>query len=202
MFINYSFNRMQRKSSTISLFLLIACFHLSAQHSFINGGFEGTPQDATVPQGWMICEEGTTPDILPGPWGVYNEPSQGSSFIGLITRPDASFESIGQRFASALTEGGCYQVGLDIAQSPTYTGYNQAIKLRIWLGTELCDRRQLLLETNYINSEEWIPHLISFTAEAAHHYIIIEAYAGGKFKLKKGNVLIDNLTPIVSCDKT
>lgn len=193
---------MQRKSSTISLFLLVVSLQLSAQHHFINGGFEGTPQDATVPQGWMICEEGTTPDILPGPWGVYNEPAQGNSFIGLITRPDGSFESIGQRFSQALIKGNCYQVGLDIAQSPTYTGYNQEIKLRVWLGTELCDRNQLLLETNFISSEEWIPHVINFTAESEHHYIIIEAYSGGKFKIKRGNVLIDNLTPIFSCDKT
>ena len=69
-----------------------------------NASFEGVPQDATTPSGWQECELGTTPDILPGFWNVYTEASDGETFIGLITRDDGSFESIGQRLSSPLKE--------------------------------------------------------------------------------------------------
>ena len=42
-----------------------------------NPSFEGEPKDATTPIGWLECEKGTTPDILPGFWGVYLQPYDG-----------------------------------------------------------------------------------------------------------------------------
>ena len=193
---------MQRKSILFSVLLALGLSPLMSQHSFINAAFEGTPQDATVPQGWYICEEGSTPDILPGPWGVYNEAAEGETYIGLITRPDGSFESIGQRMNEPLITGECYDLYVDLATSHSYTGYNESIKLRIWLGTNKCERTQLLLESDFITVESWIPHKINFTAEAAHQYIIIEAYTGSKSKRKRGNILVDNLSSIRLCKRT
>ena len=66
---------------------LPAWFQAGAQHiTILNSSFEGEPADATVPQGWMACQEGTTPDILPGYWGVYTYPANGDTYLGLITR--------------------------------------------------------------------------------------------------------------------
>ena len=63
-----------------------AWFQVVAQHiTVINESFEGEPADATMPQGWMGCQEGTTPDILPGYWGVYTHPADGDTYLGPVS---------------------------------------------------------------------------------------------------------------------
>jgi len=199
-FINDTLNAMQHKSMTFLIIALLAIGQITAQHSVINSSFEGEPQDATVPQGWLICAPGSTPDILPGVWGVYNDVVDGNTFIGLITRPDGSFESIGQRLSEPLVSGKCYETSIMLAHSTTYTGYNNPIKLRIWLGTSHCDKVQLILESDFIESQDWIPHKVKFTAEKAHVYLILEAYhPHGRIK---GNILLDQLGVIYDCDRT
>ncbi len=199
-FINDTLNAMQYKSMTFLIIFLVVTSVLQAQHSVINPSFEGEPQDATVPQGWLICAPGSTPDILPGVWGVYNEVMDGDTYIGLITRPDGSYESIGQRLSAPLVAEKCYQTSIMLAHSSTYTGYNNPIKLRIWLGKTHCDRAQLILESDYIDSQDWVPHKVKFTAEGAYPYIILEAYhPRGKIM---GNILLDQLGVIYDCDRT
>ena len=45
----------------------------------------------------MPCEDFTTPDILPGFWGEYNEANHGETYVGMITRANGTYESIGKR---------------------------------------------------------------------------------------------------------
>ena len=116
------------------LFCCIWSSGLQAQIYLNNASFEGEPQDATVPVGWFPCARGTTPDILPGPWGVTTESSDGDTYVGLITREDGTWESIGQRLKSPVKPRECYTFTLDLAHSDTYSGYNNPLKLRIWGG--------------------------------------------------------------------
>ena len=164
-----------------------------------NASFEGEPQDATVPVGWFECAPGTTPDILPGPWGVHLESSEGDTYMGLITRRDGSYESVGQRLSKTLKAKECYAFTLDLAHSETYSGYNAAIKLRIWGGKTHCAKDQLLKETDFIKNTDWETHSVRFSPKQDINYIIIEAYyKDGRFS-HQGNVLIDNISPIKSC---
>jgi len=168
----------------------------------LNASFEGEPRDATVPRGWMICTEGTTPDILPGPWGVYTEPTDGDTYVGLITRDNGTFESIGQKLTEKLHKGTCYEMSLDVARSDMYAEYHDPIKLRIWCGKKKCERGQLILETDFITNTEWRKIKFKFTAESDMQYIILEAfYKEGSFS-HRGNVLIDNVSPIMQCVRT
>ncbi|MCB0682774.1 MAG: hypothetical protein KDC32_18010, partial [Saprospiraceae bacterium] len=67
-----------RRLPLLALALLLGSVSGIAQIPFQNPSFEGDePQDATVPAGWFPCKEGTTPDILPGVWGVHTEPAEG-----------------------------------------------------------------------------------------------------------------------------
>jgi hypothetical protein len=67
-----------RLSLNLSLLLSLS---LKAQTiELFNPSFEEEAQDATTPQGWSACKEGTTPDILPGFWGVYTMPSDGETY--------------------------------------------------------------------------------------------------------------------------
>lgn len=164
-----------------------------------NASFEGMPQDATVPAGWFGCELGTTPDILPGAWGVYQEASEGDTYVGLITRDDGTWESVGQRLSSPLKAKDCYTFTIDLARSKTYETYNNPLKLRIWGGNDRCTKSQLLLQTDYIKETDWETYEVDFTAKSALNYILIEAYyKDGSFSYR-GNVLVDNISPIKKC---
>lgn len=184
------------------IFLSLGCAVLSGGAQIIylnNASFEGEPQDATVPVGWFPCAEGTTPDILPGPWGVYEEASEGETYVGLIIREDGSWESIGQRLSEPLQKGDCYVFSIDLARSGTYAGYNGPLKLRIWGGRRKCDQTQLLFESPLIESSDWTTFNVDFFVDKDLNYIMLEAYRQEEGVGHRGNMLIDHISPIKKC---
>lgn len=194
--------------SSLVLFLFVnAAF---AQIKLQNASFEGEPQDATTPVAWHPCEAFTTPDILPGQkdgkdiWGVYNEASEGDTYVGIITRPNGTFESIGQRTSEPLLPGECYTFTIDVSHSMTYTGYGKPIRLRVWGGSTQCDKTLMIGKTGFIEEEEW--ETVEFTITPAEgapiNYIILEAYYTDKDdNSRMGNILLDNISDIVKCKR-
>jgi hypothetical protein len=182
------------------VFLMLGVFSLSAQAKLQNGSFEGDePQDATTPAGWHPCKEGTTPDILPGVWGVYTEASEGETFVGLITRDDGSYESIGQRLSQPLKTKECYELSIDLAHSKTYSGYNGPVKLRVLGGQSKCGRDQVIAISETIDHTDWETYSFEFVPKVPINYLIIEAhYKDGPFS-HRGNILIDNIQPVKQC---
>jgi hypothetical protein len=174
---------------------------LPAQIHLVNPSFEGDePQDATVPAGWHPCKPGTTPDVLPGVWGVFNEPSEGETFVGIITRADGSWESIGQRLPESVGPNECYAITVDLAHSKTYAGYNDPIKLRIWGGRiDKCEKFQLLAESPFVDHADWKTYSFQFVPKEPIHYIVLEAFYSDEHFSHQGNILIDNLRPIKVC---
>ena len=171
-----------------------------AQINLVNPSFEDEPKDATLPKGWHPCKRGSTPDILPGFWKVYKEPSDGKSYIGLITREDGSWESIEQRLNKAIKANECYKFSIDLARSKSYEQYNLPIRLRIWGAKTKCKKGQLLGEINHIDYTDWKTHDIQFYATDRINYIILEAYyTKGMLVPYKGNVLIDNISTFERC---
>ncbi len=181
--------------------VLFLVFMANGQIAFNNPSFEDEPADATVPMGWFACERGTTPDILPGPWGVEMDSEEGETFVGLITRSDGSFESIGQRLSTTLEKNNCYEFTLSLASCDTYSGFNSRVRLRIWAGTKKCKKTQLLYESDVVDNTEWKDHKVSFTAKKNLKYIIIEAYHPDDLPPVKGHILIDNISNILICSK-
>lgn len=193
------------KSLYVILFILIfsgSVINLSiAQITVINPSFEDTPADATTPHGWHKCNESTTPDILPGFWGVYTESAQGNTYIGMITRSDGSYETIGQRLSKTCKKQECYVASIELAHSKTYTGFNKAIKLQIYLGDSKCNTEQLIFESPIIKHVNWKKYPIKFTPKENYDYIIIRAYHPRNGKPIKSNILIDNFSSIEICPK-
>ena len=183
-------------------FVLLFNSFLFGQSTFNNPSFEGEPQDATVPVGWVGCEPDTTPDILPGYWGVYNEPADGDTFIGLITRRNNTYESITQRLKQPLLKDKCYVFAIDLAHSRTYSGYNGNIILKVWGGNSKCEKAQLLYETEAIKNINWQNHNIQFRPKNEMRYIIFEAnFEKGTTKPYNGNLLMDNISAIKWCGR-
>lgn len=182
-------------------FLLINVINCVGQVTLSNPSFEGQPADATMPSAWYAESDGTTPDILPGYWGVYNDASDGETFIGLITRSDGSFESIGQRLESSLVNDLCYNFKIDLSYSNNYSGFNKPIHLKIWVSNKKGERQQLVFKSPLIKHLEWKSYNVEFTTESQMDYIILEAYINDKPVNHKGNILIDNMTFISPCNR-
>ncbi len=183
------------------LFILLFCsmsYSTTGQIGLTNPSFEDTPADATMPSGWWLVEPGTTPDILPGYWGVYEDASEGDTFIGLITRDDGSFEAIGQRLPYTLNQDVCYQFNLDLAHSEEYVGYNTPIYLRVYIGKSKKKRGQLIYTSPLLESEDWMTESIQFIPSANSRYLIIEAYSP---QPTPGNLLLDNISTINKCNR-
>ncbi|MEM6395197.1 MAG: hypothetical protein AAF741_02535 [Bacteroidota bacterium] len=185
--------------------LLVFGFTLTAQilstHHLRNPSFEGEPSDATVPVGWLPSTPSTTPDILPGYWGVFQEASEGETYVGLITRPDGSWEAIAQRLPVPLVPTDCYQFAIDLAHSRTYSGYNGALKLRVYGGRTKDDRSYLLYESRNIDHLDWRTHVIDIKPERAFQYLILEAFYSDRPFNFAGNILLDNITPLKPCPR-
>ncbi len=188
-------------SKILSFTLLCLPFSGFCQIYLDNASFEGEPEDATVPVGWHACAPDTTPDILPGPWGVFEESSEGETYVGLITRSNGTYESIGQRLKATIKREECYQFKLDLARSITYTGYSHPLKLRIWAGATKCRKDQLLLETDFVEHTDWQSYPVQFFAQNTINYLILEAYFSDGDTAVMGNILIDNISPLKKCDR-
>ncbi len=184
---------------------VLAFFILSTQligQRLNNASMEGEPLDATMPDGWHACQDGTTPDIMPGPWGVEEEPYDGYSYVGLITRPNGTWEAIGQRFSIPLKANSCYDMSIVAAHADTYAGYNSSGRMRVWLGKTKCDYNQLILDVKQLMHLDWKNYPIRFTTEEEMHYIIIESYHPAGERASSGNILIDRISMPVSCNRT
>lgn len=189
-----------RKHTLFTLFIIFS-FGLNAQIKLSNASFEGIkPQDATMPIGWLACKTGTTPDILPGPWGVIKEPSEGETYLGLITRDDNSWESISQRLSKTIVSGKCYSIKMDLAYSIRYPRHNKPVKLRVYGSQEKCVDAELLFESELIDNTDWETYDFLFKPKQNFRYLILEAYYPGDEKIG-GNILIDNIQMIRECGR-
>lgn len=184
----------------ISIFFGL-CLQLNAQVYITNPSLEDTPADATMPSGWFEASSGTTPDILPGYWGVYHEPEDGNSYVGLIIRPDDSYESISQRLETRLKKETCYMMSLHLSHSDNYTGYNDPVKLRVWVSDKKNSRQQMIFESPVIDSEDWERFEFDFVTDKEMKFIILEAYNPNSDRSVKGNILIDAISDPQFCNR-
>jgi len=167
-----------------------------------NGSFEGVPHDAINPEGWKACGYNSTPDILPGPWGVYQKPTDGNTFLGLISREDNTYESIVAKLPKSLKKDHCYRFNVDLSRSNAYAGYSGATTLRIWGTDKSCNKLQLLATSPVIEHYEWKTYNFSFIAKQSYSHIIIECYYKVPSMLPyRGNILIDSFFFFESCDR-
>ena len=175
------------------------------QTSIINPSFEGKPQmDAKNVLGWMPFNTNSTPDILPGPWGVQTPPYEGNTYIGLTTRSDNTWEAAVQKLNFPLQKDFCYQFTLQLALSDTYAGYNKPCRLRIWGSNSpnSLEKAQLLVTSTAIDHHEWRPYTLAFVSANDWQYIIIECfYKEATLLPYKGNILIDAWSIFEPCTR-
>jgi outer membrane protein OmpA-like peptidoglycan-associated protein len=186
-----------------------------------NPSFEDTPRrggEFSSPiKGWQDC--GLTrfpgespPDIHPVPataWEVSKDSYDGSTYLGMVTRDNDSWESISQALPSPLMAGTCYSFSAFISKSERYKSrtkkspdslenFVRPSVLLIWGGEFFCDKAELLGESPSVSNNEWKVYNFLFQPRKTHKYITLEAfYKTPILESYNGHVLVDNLSDIV-----
>ncbi len=193
-------------ANMIRLIILIAfTFFIKntyGQNALVNPSFEEQPGKSSVPTGWVTCIPGSTPDILPGKWGVNKAPQNGMAYLGLITRENGTFESIGQKLKKPLDANSCYNFSVYLSRSDSYTGYNLPLRLKIWGSKKFCAKEQLLVSTKAIKHTDWARYDFQIYTKSKIHFLTLEACSAPGITIPyKGNILIDNISDIKPCFK-
>ena len=187
-----------------SLFLFLTCYFgwQDGKIYFKNPSFEDAPRESASPTGWESLTGGSTPDILPGPWGVKSPPQHGRTCLGLVTRADGTREDVSQLLEQTLKGGTCYTFSLFLAHATAYAGYNQPVRIRVWGSGARGAKAVLLYSSPLIDHAGWKKYEVEFMVASDVRYITFEAYFGpGVLFHYKGNVLLDNCSPIERCDR-
>lgn len=168
-----------------------------------NPSFEDdAPTHSKVPRGWQSYTPGSTPDILPGAWGIQFAAQDGKTCIGLVTRQDGTIEDISQGLPEALKGGTCYTFFVYLAHTPKYVGFNHPVRLRIWGGASRGKKEMLLATSPLIDHTNWQKYPFQFVPARDMRYITLEAWYGPGITFKyKGNILLDNCSSIEKCDR-
>ncbi|MEL6846631.1 MAG: hypothetical protein AAFP02_25780, partial [Bacteroidota bacterium] len=176
-----------------------------------NPSFEDMPRASRQPRGWLNCgwSDESPPDVQPDTtFAVSQEPYHGKTYLGMVTRDNDTWESIGQRLSKELEPGQCYSFSVFLARSRTYISISQATGqrvnydtpsvLRIWGGVARCDRRELLAETSRVDHSDWREYKFKFSPTQLHTYIMFEVtYKMPVLLPTNGNLLVDHASAIV-----
>ena len=184
---------------TISLFLTYITYGQNNYPQFQNPSLEGNSGVSVVPWGYTKCTVGgpSSPDIQPGIWNVFLQPSDGFSYVGMICRANGTWETFTTQLNAVLLGGTQYSFLVDLSSSDKYFGYNDsAATLKIWGGNTNCDKQYLLWESKPIsNVNYWRTDTVILTTREKNvtHLVFEPGYTTAM--PYKGNILIDNLRP-------
>jgi outer membrane protein OmpA-like peptidoglycan-associated protein len=181
----------------------------------VNPSFEDLPKCCEAPTGWYNCgkTDESPPDIQPGSFQVTKTPSNGQTYLGIVTRDNETWEAVAQRLSRPIEQNKCYDFSLDLCRAELYlslsrtTGeevnYATPAKLRIWGGNGYCDKRELLAETSVIVNTRWLGYNFKLSPKSgSYQFIVLEAYFKTPILFPtNGNILVDNASPIRLCPK-
>lgn len=184
-------------------------------------------------RGWYSCGTlqfpgESAPDIHPVPprsfkdssyWRVTKTAYEGDTYLGLVVRDNDTWESVSQRLPTTLRAGVCYEVSMYLMRSPVYVSgskekrtkkgsfemvnYTQPTVLRIYGGTGVCGRQEIIASSKPIANGEWEQYTFKLEPTRNTNYITLEAFWQTPVRLPyNGHVLVDNLSTIVEipCD--
>ena len=222
----------------LTIILLFLLANLSAQvippakrtangPAFTNPSFEDIARASLPPRGWIDCgfPNESAPDVQPsGAWEVFRPAHHGYTYLGMVTRENDTWESVGQRLSEPLLKDRCYEFSIYLCTSSEYwsavvpdsikdretattlpeKNFNQPIKLRIWGGDSYCDKKQLLGESKTIDNHAWEKYLFKIEPSRDWTHVVLEAfYKTPTLFPYNGNVLLDHSSDftVIPCGK-
>ncbi len=201
--------------------------HTSIGPAFTNPSFEDIPRASLPPRGWIDCgfPNESAPDVQPsGAWEVYRPAHHGHTYLGMVTRENDTWESVGQRLSEPLLKDRCYEFRIYLCTSSEYwsavvpdsikdrntattlpeKNFNQPIKLRIWGGDSYCDKKQLLAESKTVDNNAWEKYSFKLEPNRDWTHVVLEAfYKTPTLFPYNGNVLLDHASDftVVPCGR-
>ena len=170
---------------------------------------------------WFDCGKSkfpneSRPDIFPlaSDFATKIGPSDGFSYLGLVVRDNGTWEHVSHVLSELLEIGKCYRFSIDLAKSSEYLSksklsgltssnnfnYNKSIVLKIWGGLDYCEELEILYESPPVDNEEWQSYEIYIEPKTEIKYITLQAYYIEDGEAYNGNVLVDNISPILKID--
>ena len=212
--------KVMRELSFILFILFISTTAVWAQYDDVialkNPSFEGIPHKGSPNnnigiKGWYDCGElqfrsESPADLHPiRAWEVELGPSEGNTYLGMVVRDNDSWESVSQRIATPLEEGKCYNFSVDLARSPYYVShsritqkkenYTEPAVLRVWGGTGVCGRQELIAESSVVDNNEWKTFEFEIRPGRNLNYVTLEAFYEVPVLFPyNGHILLDNVS--------
>ena len=209
----------------LAAFSLVILFGITpeqteAQEAIIeldNSSFEDIPRHSREPRYWTDCgwPSESPPDVQPDlTFQVTKQPYEGNTYLGMVTRDNDTWESVGQLLNQPLQEGQCYEFSIKLARSLSYysvsreknipANYVAPVKLRIWAGFGMCDKREMLDESPLVVNTDWREFKFKFEPGGNYTHFILEAfYKTPSLFPTNGNILLDDASNIrmIPCDQ-
>lgn len=205
---------------SLALLLMTCPLFLFAQEGVIqleNPSFEDMPRHSRAPRMWVNCgfPDESPPDVQPDfTFLVSKAAFNGNTYLGMVTRDNDTWESVGQLLSTPLAGSTCYEFSIKLARSLSYystsrttsreANYIQPIKLRVWGGFGMCDKRELLGESPLVENPDWQEFQMKLEPSSNYTHIILEAfYQTPSLFPYNGNLLLDDSSPFrpIPCGK-
>ncbi len=212
-------------TALLTLLTVISLYGQSEEININNPSFEDIPHrgggafDIGI-KGWYDCggisfKSETPPDIHPiNAWQVTKQPADGRTYLGMVVRDNDTWESLSQRLRIPIEDGKCYSFNIELARSAYYVSgskvsnqlenYTQPAVLRVWGGTSVCGKQELLGESVTVSNDEWRTYEFEFRPSRSVNYFTLEAF----YKVPtlfpyNGHLLLDNASLIteIPCDE-
>lgn len=217
------------------LSILLVFFSALSVHgqdiALVNPSFEGIPKQGRERfylRGWYDCgvvfRGETPPDVHPinGLWGNFKKPNDGTTYVGLVTRDNDTYEGISQRLSSSMAADQCYRFSISIARNNIYISgsrkkqmerennffghleplktdvpYTTPVVLRIWGGNRYGEEAELLAESEAIDHNDWMEYQFEFKPTQNYEYFTLSAfYKVPTLETYNGHILIDNASDL------
>jgi gliding motility-associated-like protein len=182
-----------RKTSLLVIILFIGFLSGYCQY-LSNPSVEGTILMIGPPPGWEVCNVGSTPNVQPGKYAVYLPPSEGETYVGMLTRIDFTWEDMHTLLDVPFSKDSCYKFKIDLAfwQFLSFTEV-EPIVLKVYGSNMDCQKDNLLWQSPPISNEDWITYeFMIHNEEFDITDLILEAYYAGSIAYW-GYVLLDNI---------
>lgn len=181
------------------------------------GNFEEIGYDPNTCSGWedlgSVKFKGESPYDVHSGYSNYFKcahlPSDGITYVGLVTRENGAVESVGTKLIQPLSKKSCYNISIDVAHSYSLESatkrdeidfstrsFKKPVILRVKLKKGKAKETFTVYESEPIINEEW--ETLNFSFEDLHDfdYLILEcdhsaAVTQGYYN---GNLLLDNIT--------
>lgn len=169
------------------------------------------PRHSRAPRMWSDCgfPGETAPDVQPDfTFLVSKAAFNGNTYLGMVTRDNDTWESVGQLLTNSLQGNTCYEFTIKLARSLSYystsrttnreANYIQPIKLRVWGGYGMCDKREMLGETPLVENPDWQQFHLKLEPSDNYTHVILEAfYQTPSLFPYNGNLLLDDASAFV-----